>query len=144
MTTVHKALQQVFSDTYALYLKTQNYHWNITGVHFKNLHEMFEEQYDSLAEAIDELAERIRALGEKTKASFTYFRDMTKITEPDEKADAKTMLVDLLSSHEQMIVSLENAKKISGDQDDSVTEDMMIARLSAHQKMVWMLRATLS
>ncbi|MCD8500004.1 MAG: DNA starvation/stationary phase protection protein [Gammaproteobacteria bacterium] len=141
---MQQSLQQVFSDTYALYLKTQNYHWNVTGLHFKSLHDMFEEQYDSLAEAIDELAERIRALGEKTKASFTYFRDMTKITEPDQQADAEAMLHDLLNSHEQLISSLEQAKKISGDQDDSVTEDMMIARLSAHQKVVWMLRASLS
>lgn len=136
-------LKQVLADTYALYLKTQNYHWNVTGINFKSLHMMFQEQYEALAGAIDEIAERIRALGERVPASFSAFSAATKVQSGDEMADAKTMLADLMKGHEQVIVSVIQAKEIAAKHDDYATEDMMIGRLEEHQKMVWMLRATL-
>lgn len=141
MTTI-SALKNVLADTYALYLKTQNYHWNVTGMHFKSLHVMFQEQYEELADAVDEIAERIRALGEKTPASFSKFSALTKVKEGDEHADAKTMLIDLINSHEQVISAVTQAKETAAKNDDYATEDMMIGRLEAHQKTLWMLQAT--
>lgn len=138
-----EALRQVLADTYALYLKTQNYHWNVTGANFKSLHVMFEEQYDELAEAVDEIAERIRALNEKVPASFSVFSKLTTVEDANEACDAQAMLQDLLKSHEQVMVSVTQAKKVSAENNDYGTEDMMIARLEAHQKMAWMLRASL-
>ncbi len=139
-----EALHQVLADTYALYLKTQNYHWNVTGANFKSLHVMFEEQYDELAEAVDEVAERIRALDEKVPASFSVFSKLTTVEEANENSSASAMLADLLSSHEQVIVSVTQAKEVSAKNNDYATEDMMIGRLEAHQKMAWMLRASLA
>jgi len=136
-------LKVALADTYALYLKTQNYHWNVTGIHFISLHQLFERQYNELAEAVDEIAERIRALGEKTPASFSAFSALTKVKEGNENADAKTMLADLVKSHEQVVVSVTQAKEAAAKNDDYATEDMMIGRLEEHQKSLWMLRASL-
>ncbi|MBP9727258.1 MAG: DNA starvation/stationary phase protection protein [Gammaproteobacteria bacterium] len=138
------ALKQVLADTYALSLKTQNYHWNVTGMHFKTLHVMFEEQYDELAEAVDEIAERIRALGAKTPASFSKFSALTTIKDGNEEASARAMLEDLVVGHEHVVAALLQAKTTAAQNNDDVTEDIMIARLNAHQKTLWMLRATLA
>ena len=137
-------LKQALADTYALYLKTQNYHWNITGPNFKPLHLMLEEQYIELADAVDTLAERIRALGDKAPASFSKYAAMTKITEGDENASAEGMLADLLEGHDHVVKALKRVDVAADKNTDAGTMNMIDGRIEAHQKTMWMLRATLS
>ena len=136
-------LKQALADTYALYLKTQNYHWNITGPNFKPLHLMLEEQYTELADAVDTIAERIRALGEKAPASFSKYAALTKIKEGNENASAEEMLADLLESHEQVVKVLKQVDVAADKHTDAGTTSMIDARIEAHQKTMWMLRASL-
>lgn len=136
-------LKVVLANTYTLYLKTQNYHWNVMGPHFNSLHTFFEEQYKELAEAVDEIAERIRALGDNAPGSFAEFNDLKTITEAKTKIDAFTMIKDLIESHEMMIKNLNLILKQAEDEEDDVTQDMIVGRLAAHEKMLWMLRSHL-
>ena len=142
MTTVN-SLKQVLADTYALYLKTQNYHWNVTGPNFKPLHILFEEQYTELAAAVDDIAERIRTLGEKAPGTFGEYAKITKIAEGDVNANAETMVSHLVESHEQMIITLKMARDSARESDDDGTEDLMIERITVHEKTTWMLKASL-
>lgn len=137
-------LKHALADTYALYLKTQNYHWNITGPNFKPLHLMLEEQYDELALAVDTIAERIRALGEKAPASFSKYVALTKIKEGDENAPAEKMLADLLEGHGQVVKVLKQVDEAADKNTDAGTMNMIDERIETHQKTMWMLRATLS
>lgn len=138
-----KSLKQVLADTYALYLKTQNYHWNVTGPQFKTLHLLFEEQYTDLATAIDDIAERIRTLGEKAPGSFSQYAKLTNIEEGDEHADANSMVKQLIKSNEQVIHALKAAKNDAREADDDATEGLMIERITVHEKAMWMLKASL-
>lgn len=137
------ALKYVLADTYALYIKTQNYHWNVTGPHFKSLHELFETQYKALAEAPDEIAERIRTLGERVQASFNTYAQFSTIEDGDANADAKSMLQDLYSSHRQIINTIKKALVIATKEDDNASHDLLIARLAYHEKNIWILKATM-
>lgn len=137
-------LKYVLADTYALYLKTQNYHWNITGINFKPLHLMLEEQYIELAAAVDIIAERIRALGSKAPASFSQYAAMTKIKEGDENASAENMLSDLLDGHNHLVTVLKQVDSAVDKDHDLGTMNMVDTRIEAHQKTIWMLRATLN
>lgn len=143
MTATANSLKQVLADTYALYLKTQNYHWNITGPNFKTLHLLFEEQYTDLATAVDDIAERIRTLGEKAPGSFSEYAKLTVITEGDVNADADSMVKHLIESNEQVVNSLKNTKNNARDSDDDATEGLMIERITIHEKTLWMLKASL-
>lgn len=96
MSNYVSALQAVLADSYSLYLKTQNYHWNVEGQHFRSLHLMFEEQYNDLFAANDEIAERIRALGEKVDGSYEGFAKRTKITPPNK--DLEEMIYSTATS----------------------------------------------
>lgn len=136
-------LKHALADIYALYLKTQNYHWNITGPNFKPLHLMLEEQYIELALAVDTVAERIRALGDKAPASFSKYAAMTKIKEGDENASAEVMLADLLEGHAQVVKVLKQVDEAADKNTDAGTMNMIDERIEAHQKTMWMLRATL-
>lgn len=136
-------LKHALADTYALYLKTQNYHWNITGPNFKPLHLMLEEQYTELAMAVDTIAERIRALGDKAPGSFSKFTELTKIKEGDENAPAEKMLADLLEGHGQVVKVLKQVDVAADKHTDAGTMNMIDERIEAHQKTMWMLRATL-
>lgn len=146
--TVRQALSdglfRVLADTYALYLKTQNFHWNVKGgPDFFGLHLLFEKQYEELAEATDEIAERIRALGFFVDASFSSFKETTSVREETKVLNVKEMLTSLIEGHEAMI---RNARKVAeiGDKDkDFATVDMLGRRLGAHEKMVWFLRSSL-
>lgn len=136
-------LKQVLADTYALYIKTQNYHWNVTGSNFKAIHELTELQYTELAMAIDTIAERIRALGVKAPGTFAAYTNTTTITPGDENASAEEMVADLAKSQMQMVKTLKQAKEVADDADDHPTEDMMIGRIQIHEKNAWMLSAML-
>ncbi len=140
---VVKHLNIVLAETYALYLKTQNCHWNVTGSNFYSLHSMFEEQYKELAEAVDEIAERIRALGEKVEASFSHFDKAKSISDAKSANSSESMLKDLVQSQEIVISKIVELSDVASDQGDKASEDMAVQRLHAHEKQKWMLSSSL-
>lgn len=136
-------LKGVLADTYTLYLKTQNYHWNVTGHDFSQLHVLFEQHYTELAAAVDLLAERIRAKGELAPGSFKKYLELTAIKEAKDKADAKTMVKDLLDSHRTVTKRLLETLKAAQKEGDEVTVGLMASRMETHEKAAWMLQVTL-
>jgi starvation-inducible DNA-binding protein len=139
---ITESLNIALADSYALYLKTHNYHWNVVGPSFRSLHMMFEEQYTDLAVAVDDIAERIRSLGEKAPGTFSEFSKLTSIKEGDKNANANDMVKDLAQSQGQIIVSLKEALNIAQKADDEVTADLLIGRMAIHEKAAWMLKST--
>ena len=136
-------LSHFLADSYALYLKTQHFHWNVTGPNFPALHKLFEEQYQELAHAIDEIAERIRALGCVAPASFSHFQKLSSLKEEQGVPSAEDMIKKLFKDHE--IVSNHAAMILEKAQnaDDEVTADLLIQRMHAHDKTAWMLRSSI-
>ncbi|MBU6339531.1 MAG: DNA starvation/stationary phase protection protein [Rickettsiales bacterium] len=137
-------LEKTLATSYALALKTQNYHWNVVGGNFKSLHELFGAQYEELFDAIDEIAERIRALGSKVDGSFENFSKVSMIKSGNKNYDSNEMLKDLVVSHEDLIDFMKKSIKIAQDEGDEATADMFIGRVEAHDKAAWMLRSSLS
>lgn len=137
------SLKKSLADSYALYLKTQNYHWNVEGPNFRNLHLMFEEQYKDLADAVDTLAELIRGLGEKAPATFEFYMKHTSIKHGNEELSSEKMLQDLI--HDQGVIeqTLHETLKIAQKFEDEVVGDFMIQRLTQHRKTKWMLKSSL-
>ncbi len=142
-TKVATALTHVLADSYTLYLKTQNYHWNVEGERFNSLHAMFEEQYTELREAIDEIAERIRAIGAKAPGSYKEYQALSDMEDGNSSFSANDMVADLHDSHLMLAKSIQKAIDAADDADDDVSEDMMIARMTVHEKTMWMLRSSL-
>lgn len=139
-----EALKLVLADSYALYLKTQNFHWNVTGPNFKSLHELFGGQYDELSGAIDELAERIRALGEFAPGSFRDFSELASIADAGKKVPSATeMLKQLVKDQDVLLATIGKALKISQKAGDEATADMLIGRLEVHDKNKWMLQSSI-
>lgn len=138
-----QALRVLLADTYALYLKTQNYHWNVVGPNFFSFHKMFEEQYEALSEATDEIAERIRALNAKSPGSFVEFNSLKTIPEAKSDISDKEMLADLKTSHEHIVKQLNLMIEQAGNENDYITQDLLIQRQSYHEKIIWMLGAHL-
>lgn len=141
---VCKELSGLLASTYLLYLKTLYYHWNVTGSNFVGLHGLFEEQYNELHQAGDELAERIRALGHFTPGTVSEFLKLSSIKDDAElPKSAGKMVENLMTANEECSAEarkvLEAAEKVS----DEVTVDMMVARMTHHDKTAWMLRAIL-
>lgn len=136
-------LSKVLADTYLLYLRTHNYHWNVTGELFHSLHEQFEEQYIELAEAVDEIAERIRALGYKAPGTFKEFRELTSLEESTEEPEALEMVRRLAVGNEQVIRTAREALQPANEADDEATIDLLTQRLTIHSKTAWMLRSHL-
>jgi starvation-inducible DNA-binding protein len=139
---VAQELGRVLADTYTLMLKTQGFHWNVTGPRFNSLHTMFEQQYRDLFAAADEVAERIRALGEPAPASYRAYQTLRSIDENDEPLDADAMVRTLSADHEALSRSAGKARKVAEDAGDEVSVDMMVARMTQHDKTAWMLNAT--
>ena len=137
------ALSKVLADSYMLYLKTHNYHWNVTGELFHSLHEQFEQQYTELADAIDEIAERIRALGYKAPGTFQEFQKLTSIKEDPEKPEALEMVRRLAVGNEQVLRTAREALKPANNAEDEATVDLLTQRLHVHSKTAWMLRSHL-
>ena len=140
-------LAHVLADTYAIYLRTQNFHWNLVGPEFYFLHILFEKQYEELAEAIDEIAERVRALGFYVDATFSAFQKMTSLKEMDKKASKmsiKDMLQNLLEGHEQITRMLRKLSDLGEKQNDPATVDLVGRRMNIHEKFAWMLRSHLA
>lgn len=133
-------LKVVLANSYTLYLKTHNYHWNVTGHNFKSLHDLFEMQYTELAIAVDDIAERIRALDSFAPGSFSEFLELTTLTEAKKGLNADEMLDDMVQSQTLLIESLNKA--IESAQGDDVTLGLISERLAVHEKARWMLKAS--
>ena len=140
---VVQGLNCLLADSYVLFLKTQNYHWNVKGPYFNSLHTMFEQQYQDLFAAIDEIAERLRALGVAAPGSFAAFAKLTDIKEETASPKAEQMIKNLVKDHETIIKTCEALINAADDADDDASEDLAIARMQVHQKMHWMLKAHL-
>lgn len=137
-----KAMKQLLSDSYILMLKTQNFHWNITGPFFPSLHAMFQVQYEELFLAIDEIAERIRSVGDRTPGSYAEFQSLSKIKDSKE-TNAKKMVKDLIDSHKIVVKSAKALAKAARASKDQVCEDLAIRRQDVHEKTLWMLTSFL-
>lgn len=138
-----KALESMLASSYALYLKTQNYHWNITGGEFKSLHELFGAQYEELSKAIDDIAERIRALDSLVTANFKHFSQNSKIKDGNQKAKSQTMLKELYEDNKLLAEIANMVLKTAQKEGDEATMDMMINRIEVHDKNAWMLKSSL-
>ncbi len=134
-------LSRVLADTYSIYLKTQNYHWNVKGPLFHTLHAMFEEQYTELALAIDEVAERIRALGEPSPGSFTQFAALSKIEEETGSPDAEKMISNLIEDQATVVATCKEVFPSAQQANDEPTTDLLIRRMQVHEKTSWMLKS---
>lgn len=143
-TNVTHLLNQVLADLSVLYIKTRNYHWNVTGMQFQVLHDFFEEQYDQIEESIDEVAERVQMLGEQPIATMKEFLEHATLKEhPGVYPDAPTMLGNLLSDHEGCIRSLREKADMCEEYRDMGTNDFFIGIMQQHEKTAWMIRAHL-
>ena len=141
---VGQCLSQLLADTYLLQLKTQYYHWNVTGENFLSLHMLFEKQYDELAEAVDELAERIRALGLPAPGTFQQFSELASLKEDTHLPSAwQDMVAGLAAAHEAVIRATRDELEMVQKSGDEGTADLIIGRLQVHEKIVWMLRSHL-
>jgi starvation-inducible DNA-binding protein len=136
-------LTHLLAGTYSLYLKTQNFHWNVTGPNFHSLHLMFEEQYQQLAEAVDVVAERIRALKCKVPASFSQFMKLTILKDETGHPTSKDMIKQLLKDHETIALQCYNILPKASKAHDEATTDLLIERIREHEKTAWMLRSCL-
>ena len=140
---IAEGLGRVLADTYTLYLKTHNYHWNVTGPQFRALHLMFEEQYRELWAATDEIAERIRALGLVAPRTYGEMTEAATIKSGGEETEANAMLKDLVSGHEAVVATIRKALELADENDDEATADLLAPRVTAHEKSAWMLRSTI-
>jgi len=136
-------LTKVLADTYAVYLKTHGYHWNVRGPNFHSLHALFMEQYTEMWAALDELAERIRALGEFAPQGYAAFANLTAIKDGDPTRSSDQMVEELMRDHETLISTARAVLKDAEDDLDPVTEGLITDRLTIHEKHAWMLRATI-
>ncbi len=136
-------LKKVLAETYTLYLKTHNYHWNVTGPMFSTLHTMFMTQYTELWTAVDEVAERIRALGVFAPGSYTDFSRLTSIKDDVGVPNAQQMIRNLVAGHEATIRTARALIPAADKCNDDVTVDLITQRLQIHEKTAWMLRSLL-
>ena len=137
-------LSRLLADTYTLYLKTHNYHWNVTGPMFNTLHLMFETQYTELWTAVDLVAERMRSLGEFAPGSYAQFAELTSIAEADGVPSADDMVRDLVKGHEAVARTARAAFAVADEANDQPTADLLTQRLEVHEKTAWMLRSMAS
>ncbi|MEH6497348.1 MAG: Dps family protein [Pseudomonas marincola] len=136
-------LSKLLADSYTLYLKTHNFHWNVTGPMFSSLHLMFETQYTELAVAVDDIAERIRALGLKAPGSYAQFSKLTTIKEEGGNPKAEQMILQLIRDHELVIRTAREVFQLADEAGDEPTADLLTQRMQLHEKTNWMLRATI-
>jgi starvation-inducible DNA-binding protein len=137
------ALSKVQADTYTLYLKTHNYHWNVTGPMFQTLHLMFEQQYNELWLAVDLVAERIRSLGLPAPGTYRQLAALTSIKEDEGIPKAEEMIRRLVEGHETVARTARNAFKLAEEAHDQPTCDLLTQRMQIHEKTAWMLRSLL-
>jgi len=140
---VAQELSKVLADSFTIYQKTHGYHWNVTGPTFRGLHLLFEEQYNEIWTSIDEIAERIRALGATAPMGAAAMGNLTAIKDGDPNATAEEMLKDLAADHATVVATLKAAVKAAEAAGDVSTADLCTTRLTAHEKHLWMISATL-
>lgn len=138
-----ESLSKLLADSYTLYLKTHNFHWNVTGPMFQTLHLMFETQYNELALAVDLIAERIRALGAPAPGSYREFAKLSVIAEAEGVPAAKEMIRQLVDGQEAVIRTARAAFAIADEANDQPTADLLTQRMQIHEKTAWMLRSLL-
>ncbi len=136
-------LSRLLADTYTLYLKTHNFHWNVTGPMFQTLHLMFETQYTELAMAVDVIAERIRALGSPAPGTYSQFAALTTLKEPDGVPPAEEMIRQLMQDQETVARTARAMFKAVDQANDEPTADLLTQRMQIHEKTAWMLRSLL-
>src|SRR5690606_15371321 len=136
-------LSKLLASSYTLYLKTHNYHWNVTGPMFTTLHTMFELQYTELALAVDEIAERIRALGSFAPASYTAFSKLTTVQEENGRPEAKVMIKNLVADQAAVADAARKVIAAAEAGKDQATADLATRRIEIHEKNGWMLRSHL-
>lgn len=137
------ALAHLLADSYTLYLKTHNFHWNVTGPMFQTLHLLFETQYTELALAVDEIAERIRALGHPAPGSYAEFGKLTRISEAQGVPPATEMIESLVHAQTILVESARRVLAASETAGDDGTADLAVRRIQVHDKNAWMLRSHL-
>src|SRR5690606_25152204 len=140
---IAEGLSRLLADSYTLYLKTHNYHWNVTGPLFNTLHTMFETQYTELATAVDEIAERIRALGHPAPGSYRAFGKLTSIEEEDSVPSAEEMIRQLVIGQETVVRTAREVFPLAEKANDEPTADLLTQRMQIHEKNAWMLRSML-
>lgn len=136
-------LSRLLADSYTLYLKTHNYHWNVTGPMFNTLHTMFEQQYIELGTAVDVIAERIRALGFPAPGSYQAFAALTSIKEEAAVPNAKEMIRRLVQGQEAVARTARDVFPLADAAHDEPTADLLTQRMQLHEKNAWMLRSML-
>jgi starvation-inducible DNA-binding protein len=141
--TIADGLKKLLADSYALYVKTHNFHWNVKGSSFASLHHVFEEQYLELAIAIDDIAERVRALGVYVPASFSQFSELTTVEEATQQLDSKEMVRQLMLGQEEIVRTARHLFPTVEAAHDAPTADMLTDRMMVHEKNAWMLRSML-
>ena len=142
-TRIAQGLARLLADSYTLYLKTHNFHWNVKGPMFRTLHLMFEEQYTELWTAVDLVAERIRALGANAPGSYAAFSRLTSIEESEDVPGAREMIRQLVVGNEVVIRTARSLVPMISEANDEVSADLLTQRLQVHEKNAWMLRTLL-
>jgi starvation-inducible DNA-binding protein len=140
---IAEGLSRLLADTYTLYLKTHNFHWNVTGPMFQTLHLMFETQYNELALAVDLIAERIRALGFPAPGTYVDFGRLSSIPEEQGVPPAQEMIRKLVKGHEAVVRTARSVFPVFVKNCDEPTADLLTQRMQIHEKTAWMLRSLL-
>lgn len=138
---VADSLKKLLADSYTLYLQTHNFHWNVTGPRFRELHLMFEEHYTELATAVDDVAERIRTLGVKAPGTYSAFAALSSIEEVEGDISAEQMVEILTKSHEAVVRTCRAGLKVAQEADDESSQALISDRMAIHEKTAWMLRS---
>jgi len=143
--SVVKILNALLADEYVVYTKTRNYHWNVVGPQFNDLHKFFAEQYAELNDIVDDVAERARTLGGHTVATLVEFQDAARLKEhPGQYPAAEEMLENLVADHEAIVRQLRADADATADKyHDTGTNDFLVGLMEKHEKMAWMLRSFL-
>lgn len=144
-TAIADRLKLVLASSFSLMLKTQNFHWNVTGPNFTSLHELFGKQYEEIFAANDEIAERIRALNEFSPGSLAAFAELSAVKDaPAQPPAFARMIAELLNDNETLSRLAAELRAFADDAGDTATGDLMNGRIDAHDKAAWMLRAHLA
>lgn len=140
---IAEGLSRLLADTYTLYLKTHNFHWNVTGPMFQTLHTMFEAQYTELATAVDDVAERIRSLGFPAPGTYSEYAQLSSIAETVGVPKAEEMIALLVEGNEAVVRTARAAFPAAEQAGDESTADLLTERMRLHEKTAWMLRSLL-
>lgn len=140
---IANGLSRLLADSYSLYLKTHNFHWNVSGPMFNTLHTMFMAQYTELWNSIDDIAERIRALDEYAPGSYTEFAKLSTVPEASGRPSAQEMIKQLLEGHEAVARTARSVFPAAEKGGDEATNDLLVGRIQVHEKTAWMLRSLL-